>query len=360
MERVFNFSAGPATIDVSVLERAKQEMLCYGDSGMSVMEMSHRSGMYEGILAETKERLTSLLGISDNYEILFLQGGATLQFSGIPLNLFSNSKQADYVDSGNFANLAAKEAMRYGDVRIIASSKDDNYSCIPDLSKVQWNEKADYAYITTNNTIYGTRYKTIPDTGAVPLVADMSSNILSEPIDVNRFGVIFAGAQKNIGPAGLCLVVVRKDLLGRENPLCPKLMNWALQAKNNSMVNTPNTYGIYIAKLVFEWIENLGGLSAMKEINERKASKLYQYLDESKLFTATAKVADRSLMNVTFVTGDKDMDAKFIKYATENGLVNLKGHRNVGGMRASIYNAMPEAGVDKLVQTMIAFEKENV
>ena len=356
METIYNFSAGPATIAKSVLERAQQELIYYKDTGMSVMEMSHRSAMYEAILAEAKAKLIALMDIPDNYEILFLQGGATLQFSAIPLNLLKN--KADYVDSGNFAHLAMQEATRYGDVQVVASSKEDNYRYIPTIDPTAWRKDADYAYITTNNTIYGTCFHTIPDTGDVPLVADMSSQILSEPVDVSRFGVIFAGAQKNIGPAGLCIVIVRKDLLGHAHPLCPKLMDWALQAKNNSMVNTPNTYGIYMAKLVFEWIEDMGGLVAMKAHNEKKAAILYDYLDQSTLFSATADKESRSLMNVTFVTGDTEKDTAFVKFATQNGLVNLKGHRNVGGMRASIYNAMPIAGVEKLVAIMKTFEKE--
>ncbi|MDD3334376.1 MAG: 3-phosphoserine/phosphohydroxythreonine transaminase [Eubacteriales bacterium] len=359
MERVFNFAPGPATIAQSVLEKAQKELVCYGDKGMSVMEMSHRSGMYLDIFNETVALLKELMQIPDQYKILFLQGGATLQFSAVPLNLMTGSKKADYVDSGNFAHLAAEEAKKYGTVNVVASSREDNYTYVPDLANAQWSKDADYAYITTNNTIYGTRFNSLPDTGAVPLVADMSSNILSEPYDVSKFGMIFAGAQKNIGPAGVCVVIVREDLLGRENPLCPKLMSWALEAKNDSMLNTPNTYGIYMAKLGFEWLKELGGVNAIYEINKRKAALLYDYLDESKLFKAPAQKAYRSLMNVTFVTGDADKDAAFVKYAAANGLVNLKGHRNVGGMRASIYNAMPEAGVQKLVAVMKAFEKEN-
>jgi len=358
MERVFNFSAGPAMIAQSVLEKAQNELVCYADKGMSVMEMSHRSSMYVDIFNETKALLKELMNVPDDYEILFMQGGATLQFSGVPLNLMVNGK-ADYVDSGNFAHLAAEEAKRYGEVNIVASSREDNYVYVPDVDRIQWNADADYAYITTNNTIYGTRYTKIPDTGLVPLVADMSSNILSEQMDVTKFGVIFAGAQKNIGPAGLCIMIIRKDLMGRQNALCPKLMNWALQSKNDSMVNTPNTYGIYMAKLGFEWLRDLGGVDAIYQQNVYKANLLYDYIDNSKFFTAPAKKECRSLMNVTFVTGDADKDAAFVKYATQNGLVNLKGHRSVGGMRASIYNAMPVEGVQKLIEVMQAFEKEN-
>ena len=355
MERVFNFSAGPAMIAQSVLEKAQQELVCYPGRGMSVMEMSHRSAMYVDIFNETKALLKQLMNVPDEYEILFLQGGATLQFSAVPMNLMVNGK-ADYVDSGNFAHLAAEEAKKYGQVHIAASSREANYTFVP--KTYDWSDDADYAYITTNNTIYGTRYTAVPDTKA-PLVADMSSNILSEEMDITKFGMIFAGAQKNIGPAGLCIVIVRKDLLGRESALCPKLMSWAIEAKNDSMVNTPNTYGIYMAKLGFEWLRDLGGVPAIYEQNVYKAGLLYDFIDNSALFNAPAAKEDRSLMNVTFVTGDADKDAAFVKYATANGLVNLKGHRSVGGMRASIYNAMPVEGVKKLIEVMKAFEKEN-
>ena len=355
-ERVYNFSAGPAMIAESVLKKAADELVCYPGRGMSVMEMSHRSGMYIEIFGRTKALLKELMNVPDDYEILFLQGGATLQFSAVPLNLLSTGK-ADYVDSGNFAHLAAEEAKKYADVHIAASSREDTYTYVPDT--FGWRPDADYAYITTNNTIYGTRYTAIPDTGNVPLVADMSSNILSEPFDVTKFGVIFAGAQKNIGPAGLCIVIVRRDLMGHEDPKCPKLMSWALQSKNDSMLNTPNTYGIYMAGLGFEWLRDLGGVAAIYEQNKYKAGLLYDYLDQSALFKAPARKDCRSLMNVTFVTGDADKDAAFVKYAAKNGLVNLKGHRSVGGMRASIYNAMPVEGVKKLVEVMKAFEKEN-
>ena len=356
MERVYNFSAGPAMIDESVLQKAAAELVCYGDKGMSVMEMSHRSAMYIDIFNETKALLRQLMQIPEEYEILFLQGGATQQFSAVPLNLMVKGK-ADYIDSGNFAHLAAEEAKKYGEVHIAGSTREEGYTHIPD--EITLDPDADYVYITTNNTIYGTRYTQLPDVGNVPLVADMSSNILSQPMDVNRFGVIFAGAQKNIGPAGLCIVIVRRDLMGHAKPFCPKLMDWALESKNDSMLNTPNTYGIYMAKLVFEWLRDLGGIPAMYERNQYKAGLLYDYLDESKLFKPTARKDARSLMNVTFVTGDADKDAAFVKYATANGLINLKGHRSVGGMRASIYNAMPVEGVKKLIDVMKAFEKEN-
>lgn len=359
MERVFNFSAGPGAIAQSVLEKAASELVCYEDKGMSIMEMSHRSAMYIEVYEGAKQALKDLMKIPDHYEILFLHGGATLQFSAIPLNIMKKDGNADYVDSGNFAHLAAVEAERYGKVNIVASSREDNYAYVPNVDEIKFNADADYVHITTNNTIYGTRYTKLPDTGDVPLVADASSNILSEPMDVSKFGVIYAGAQKNIGPAGLCVLIVRKDLLVDACPFCPKLMNWKLQAKSDSMVNTPNTYGIYMAKLGFEWLAGLGGIDAIYEVNKQKAALLYDYIDQSKLFRGCAQKESRSLMNVTFVTGDADMDAAFVKYAAKQGLVNLKGHRNVGGMRASIYNAMPLRGVEKLVEVMAAFEKEN-
>lgn len=357
MERIFNFSAGPAMIAESVLQKAAGELVCYQDKGMSVMEMSHRSAMYAEIFCETKALLKQLMQVPDEYDILFLQGGATLQFSAVPLNLMTTGR-ADYIDSGNFAHLAAEEARKYGDVHIAGSSREEGYSHIPE--KLDLDPAADYVYMTTNNTIYGTRWTRLPDTGSVPLVADMSSNILSEPMDISRFGVAFAGAQKNIGPAGLCIVIVRRDLLGRAKPYCPKLLDWGLESQNDSMLNTPNTYGIYMAKLVFEWLRDLGGVPAIYERNRYKAGLLYDYLDESRLFKPTARRESRSLMNVTFVTGDADKDAAFVKYAAQNGLVNLKGHRSVGGMRASIYNAMPVEGVRKLIDVMKTFERENI
>ncbi|MCL1854646.1 MAG: 3-phosphoserine/phosphohydroxythreonine transaminase [Clostridia bacterium] len=356
MERVYNFSAGPAAIAQSVLEKAGGELACYRDKGMSVMEMSHRTPMFEEILAETTAIFKDLMGVPEGYDVLLLQGGATQQFSAVPLNLCTGSGKADYVDSGNFAHLAAKEAKRYGTIRIAASSREDNYTYVPDEDQISWSEDADYAHITTNNTIYGTRYRKLPRAGNTPIVADMSSNILSEPYDVSKFGVIYAGAQKNIGPAGLCVVIVRHDLLGRASPLCPKLLNWEDQQKNDSMVNTPNTFGIYMAKLGLEWLRDLGGLPAIYEQNKTKAALLYDFLDNSRLFKGTAQKEYRSLTNVTFVTGDKDADQAFVKHAAAQGLVNLKGHRNVGGMRASIYNAMPVEGVRKLVDEMKMFE----
>ena len=360
MERVFNFSAGPSMIDQSVLEKAASELVCYPGKGMSVLEMSHRSSMFMDIYNEALALFREVMGVPDGYEVLFLQGGATMEFSAIPLNLLTGSKVADYIDSGNFAHIAAEEAMKYGTVNIVASSRADNYTYIPDEDKIQFTPNADYVYITTNNTIYGTRYIKLPNTGDVPLVADASSNILSEPMDVSRFGVIYAGTQKNIGPAGMAIVMVRKDLLGKHSPLCPKVINWEVQAKNESMINTPNTFAIYMLKLVCEWMKERGGVPAFYEYNQQKASILYDYLDQSKLFSNPVQKEYRSLMNVTFVTGDEAKDDAFVKMCTKNGLLNIKGHRNVGGMRASIYNAMPMEGVQKLVRVMAEFEAANL
>lgn len=359
MERVFNFSAGPAVIDESVLAKAAADLAGYPGKGMSVLEMSHRSAMFMDIYNEAMALFREVMGVPEGYEVLFLQGGATLEFSAVPLNLMAGSHVADYIDTGNFAHLAAEEAKKYGTVNIVASTRDENYIRIPDLDSIAFTPDADYVYITTNNTIYGTRYIQLPNTGNVPLVADMSSNILSEPMDVNKFGVIFAGTQKNMGPAGMGIVIVKNDLLGKASPLCPKVVDWTVQAKNGSMVNTPNTFAIYMIKLVCEWMKNRGGVPAFYEYNQKKAKILYDYLDESKLFVNPVQREYRSLMNVTFKTDDADKDAAFIKLCTQNGLVNIKGHRNVGGMRASIYNAMPIEGVQKLVSLMAQFEKEN-
>ena len=331
--------------------------MCYGTSGMSVMEMSHRSKMYIDIYDRAVADLRELMAIPDDYEVLFLQGGATQQFSAVPLNLMIKGK-ADYVDSGNFAHLAAEEGKRYGEIHVVASSREDTYTYVPDLTNAPFDPDADYVHITSNNTIYGTRYVELPQV-APPLVTDASSMILSEVMDVKRFGVIYAGAQKNIGPSGLCVVIVRKDLLGHAMPICPKLLNWEVQAKAGSMYNTPNTWGIYVAGLTFQWLKAQGGVAAMEQRNIEKAALLYDFLDNSRLFKPTAQKKYRSRMNVTFVTGDPDKDAAFVKAATQAGLVNLKGHRTVGGMRASIYNAMPKAGVEKLVAFMKQFEMEN-
>ncbi|MCQ2458398.1 MAG: 3-phosphoserine/phosphohydroxythreonine transaminase [Clostridia bacterium] len=357
MDRVYNFSPGPSMLALPVLEKAQKDLVAYGSTGMSVMEMSHRSKMYTDIYDKTVADVRELMNIPEDYEVIFLQGGATQQFSAVPLNLMVNGK-ADYIDSGNFAHLAAEEAKRYGEVNVVASSRDDVYTYVPDLAGIKFDDDADYVHITTNNTIYGTRYVELPVTKA-PLVADTSSMILSEELDVTKFGVIYAGAQKNIGPSGLCLLIVRKDLLGRAKDICPKLLNWEVQAKAGSMYNTPNTWGIYLAGLTFEWLKSIGGVKAIEKVNIEKAAMLYDFLDNSKLFKPTAQPKYRSRMNVTFVTGDADKDAAFVKAAAAEGLVNLKGHRSVGGMRASIYNAMPVEGVQKLIAFMKKFETEN-
>ena len=359
MERVFNFSAGPSMLPLPVLEKAAAEMMCYEDSGMSVMEMSHRSPMYEKIIADAEKLLRQVMSIPDNYKILFLQGGASTQFAAVPLNLLNGSGKADYILSGQFSTKAYQEAQKYGDVVAVASSKDGNFSYVPQTDKNSFRKDADYVHICFNNTIYGTKFPYIPDTGDIPLVADMSSCILSEPVDVSKFGVIYAGAQKNMAPAGLTVVIVREDLLGKARENTPTMLDWKVQADNGSMYNTPPTYCIYVAKLVYEWILSLGGLEKMQEMNERKAKLLYDYLDSQDYYKAPVQKESRSMMNVTFVTGDADLDKKFASEASAAGLKNLKGHRSVGGMRASIYNAMPYEGVEKLVEFMKNFAKEN-
>lgn len=357
MNRVYNFSAGPSMLPLAVLEQAAKEMTDYNGSGMSVMEMSHRSPVYESIIAETEKDLRKLMSIPDNYKVLFLQGGATTQFSAVPLNLMKTGK-ADYIVSGQFSGKAAQEAEKYGTVNIVASSKDRNFTYVPYVR--EFSRDADYVHICWNNTIFGTTFNYIPETGDIPLVADMSSSILSQPVDVSKFAVIYAGAQKNMGPAGLTVVIVREDLLGFARPDTPVMLNWKIQAENDSMYNTPPCYSIYVAGLVYKWLLSLGGLEEMKKINERKASILYNYLDGSKLFKPTAEREFRSLMNVCFVTGNPDIDKKFCSEAAKAGFVNIKGHRSVGGMRASIYNAMPVEGVEKLVEFMKEFERSNM
>ena len=358
MSRVFNFAAGPAMMPEEALERAAAEMLSYKGAGMSVMEMSHRSSAYQEIFDHTVNLLRELMEIPDEYEVLLLQGGATGQFAAVPMNLLKTG--ADYVDSGNFAHGAFVEAQKYGNARVIASSREESYARVPDVDAGAIDPDADYVYITTNNTIYGTRFTRLPDCGKVPLVADMSSNILSEPYDVRDFGVIFAGAQKNIGPAGLTVVVVRKDLLGHARPDTPKIFDWAKQAQAGSMLNTPATYAIYMAGLCLEWLKKEGGVRVIYMRNQVKAKLLYDFLDESRLFRGTAARESRSLMNVTFRTPSPETDAAFVKFAAAQGLVNLKGHRLVGGMRASIYNAMPVEGVTRLVEAMKQFEAEGL
>ena len=358
MSRVYNFSAGPSMLPVPVLEKASKEMLDYNGSGMSVMEMSHRSAVYDKIIKDAEASLRKLMSIPDNYKVLFLQGGATLQFSAVPLNLMKNGK-ADYIVSGQFSKKAAEEAARYGEVNIVASSKDKNFTYVPKVEKDAFSKDADYVHICYNNTIFGTVYNYIPDTGDIPLVADMSSGILSKPIDVSKFGLIYAGAQKNMGPSGLTVVIVREDLIGFARPETPIIMDYKTMADNDSMYNTPSCYSIYVAGMVFDWILSIGGLEEMQKINEKKAGILYDYLDSSKLFKATAEKEHRSLMNACFVTGDAELDKAFCAEAAKAGFVNLKGHRSVGGMRASIYNAMPVEGVEKLVEFMKDFEERN-
>ena len=355
MERVFNFAPGPSMLATEVLEKAQKELLCYGSTGMSVMEMSHRSKMYLDIFNKTVADLKDVMNVPDGYKIMFVQGGATQMFASVAMNLMDGGK-ADYIDSGNFAHNALVEAKKYGEVVVAGSSREDNYTYIPEYTL---SPDAKYVHITTNNTIYGTRFDHVPETGNVPLVADMSSNILSEVYDVSKFGVIYAGAQKNVAPAGVTILVVREDLLGNEMAITPKVMSFKKMADADSMLNTPNCFGIYMAGLTFEWIKKQGGVAAIEKVNIEKAKMLYDFLDESKLFKGTAKEPYRSRMNVTFVTGDADMDAAFVKEAAAKGLVNLKGHRIVGGMRASIYNAMPVEGVKALVAFMKEFEAKN-
>lgn len=357
--RVYNFSAGPAVLPLEVLEKAQKELVTYEQSGMSVMEMSHRSKDYMAIIEAAETKVRKIMDIPENYAVLFLQGGASLQFAMAPLNLMVGSKQADYIDSGMWSSKAIKEAKKYGDIHVVASSKDATYAHIPSYTKEQFNPKADYVYICQNNTIYGTKFSELPETGDVPLVADLSSCILSEKIDVSKYGIIFAGAQKNLGPAGVTLVIIRKDLIGKAPETVPTMLDYKIHLDNDSMYNTPPTYGIYMLKLVFEWIENQGGIEVIEKNNKEKAALLYDYLDQSAMFKGTAAKKDRSLMNVPFVTGDDALDSKFVKEATVAGFVNLKGHRSVGGMRASIYNAMPKEGVEKLVAFMQAFEANN-
>ena len=360
MSRVYNFSPGPACLPLKVLEKAASEVTNYNNSGMSVMEMSHRSAVYEEIISETEKLLRKLMNIPENYKVLFLQGGATLQFASIPMNLLNGSGKADYVISGQFSNNAYAEAQKYGDIKILASSKDENFSYIPQFNASDIREDADYVHICQNNTIYGTVFKSTPDTGSIPLVSDVSSCILSAPIDVSKYGLLYAGAQKNMGPSGLTVVIVRDDLIGKARAATPKVMDYKVQADNQSMINTPACYSIYIAMLVFKWIaEDIGGLEAMEKINIDKAQILYDFIDNSKLYKGTAKKEFRSIMNVPFVTGDETLDKKFIKEAAQNGLMTLSGHRSVGGMRASIYNAMPVDGIKSLVEFMKKFESEN-
>ena len=359
MSRVYNFSAGPAVLPEEVLREAAEEMLDYKGTGMSVMEMSHRSKAYDTIIKEAEADLRELLDIPDNYKVLFLQGGASQQFAAIPMNLMKN-KVADYIVTGQWAKKAYQEAGIYGKANKIASSEDETFSYIPDCSDLPISEDADYVYICENNTIYGTKFKTLPNTKGKTVVADVSSCFLSEPMDVTKYGLIYGGVQKNIGPAGVVIVIIREDLITEDTlPGTPTMLKYKIHADAQSLYNTPPAYGIYICGKVFKWLKKMGGLTVMKQRNEEKAKILYDFLDESKLFKGTVRKEDRSLMNVPFVTGNEELDAKFVKEAKEAGFENLKGHRTVGGMRASIYNAMPKEGVEALVAFMRKFEEEN-
>ncbi|WP_099467680.1 3-phosphoserine/phosphohydroxythreonine transaminase [Konateibacter massiliensis] len=359
MSRVYNFSAGPAVLPEEVLKEAAAEMLDYEGTGMSVMEMSHRSKAYEKIIQDAEQDLRDLMNIPNNYKVLFLQGGASQQFAMIPMNLMKN-KVADYIVTGQWAKKAYQEAQLYGKANKIASSEDKTFSYIPDCSDLPISEDADYVYICENNTIYGTKFKTLPNTKGKTLVADVSSCFLSEPVDVTKYGIIYGGVQKNVGPAGVVIVIIREDLITEDTlPGTPTMLKYKIHADNDSLYNTPPAYGIYICGKVFKWLKKMGGLEEMKNHNEKKAAVLYDFLDSSEMFKGTVVKEDRSLMNVPFVTGNEELDAKFVKEAKAAGFENLKGHRSVGGMRASIYNAMPIEGVEKLVEFMKKFEAEN-
>lgn len=355
MNRVYNFSPGPSMLPLPVLEKAQDELLCHGTSGMSVMEMSHRSAPYEEIQKKAEEALRRLMGIPDGYHVLFLQGGATTQFSAVPMNLMKTGK-ADYVDSGNFASSAIAEAKRYGAINVVASSKGIHYVRIPEMDSAKFDPAADYFHITTNNTIYGTHYTALPHTGSVPLVADMSSNILGEVYDTSRFGLIYAGAQKNMGISGLTIVIVRGDLVGKAMAATPTMLNYQTHVKSQSLYNTPPCWSVYMAGLVFEWLEGIGGIAEMEKLNCHKAALLYDFIDDSKLFKGTVEKPWRSIMNVTYVLPSDELTNEFVKFAKDCGLANIKGHRLVGGIRASIYNAMPVEGVQALVDCMKDFE----
>ena len=359
MSRVYNFSAGPAVLPEEVLEKAAAEMLDYNGCGMSINEMSHRSKAFDEVIQTAEQDIRDLMNIPDNYKVLFLQGGASQQFAAVPLNLMKNGKAA-YIVTGQWAKKAYQEAQKYGEAIEVASSADKTFSYIPDCSDLDIPEDADYVYICENNTIYGTKFKTLPNTKGHILVSDVSSCFLSEPVDVTKYGVIYGGVQKNVGPAGLVIAIIREDLITDDVPAyTPTMLKWKTQADNGSLYNTPNCWSIYMCGLVFKWLKEQGGLEEMKKRNEAKAKVLYDYLDQSKMFKGTVRPEDRSLMNVPFVTDSEELNAKFIKEATAAGFVSLKGHRTVGGMRASIYNAMPIEGVQKLVEFMAKFEKEN-
>lgn len=357
--RVYNFSAGPSTLPLAVLEKVRDNLVNYEGSGQSVMEMSHRSKEFKQIAEDAEQNLRDLMEIPDNYKVLFLQGGGTLQFSMIPLNLFRKSKKADYIITGTWAKKAYKEACKFGDIKVVDSSEKDTFTWVPKIKKEQFRSDADYVYITTNNTIYGTAYNYIPETGDIPLVADMSSNILSKPIDVSKFGIICAGAQKNVGPAGMTIVIIREDLIGFAKEDVPSYLDYKIHAENDSMYNTPPCFSLYVAGEVFKNIKKTGGIEAMAQRNIEKAAMLYDYIDGSSLYKNNVAKEDRSLMNVVFVTGDEVLDKKFIAEAKEAGLINLSGHRSIGGMRASLFNAMPKEGVEALINFMKKFEQEN-
>lgn len=358
--RVFNFSAGPSVLPVEVIEKVQSELLNYQGSGQSIMEMSHRSKEFVKVMEDAEKDLREIMEIPDNYKVLFLQGGATLQFAMVPINLLRNSKKADYIVAGTWGKKAAKEAEKFGDIKVVASSQDDTFTYIPKVSKDEIRPDADYVHITYNNTVYGTHYNEDMDFGDVTLVADMSSCILSEKVDVSKFGLIYAGAQKNIGPAGMTLVIIREDLIGFAPENTPTYLNYQIHADNDSAYNTPPCFPIYVAGEVFKKIKREGGIEPIEKNNVEKAVKLYEHIDNSKLYSCPVAVEDRSLMNVVFVTGNADLDKNFVAQAREKGLVNLAGHRSIGGMRASIYNAMPMEGVDKLIEFMKEFEDANL
>lgn len=359
MERVYNFSAGPSILPLPVLEKVQKELVNYNGTGMSIMEMSHRSSYFQSIIDEASSLIRELMNIPDEYEVLFLQGGASLQFSMIPLNVMNTYKKAGYVLTGSWSKKAMQEAEKIGGVQVLASSEKEKFTTIPKLDGLQNDEKLDYVHITTNNTIEGTKYVDIPRLDRVPLVADMSSNILSEQYDVTKFGLIYAGAQKNLGPAGLTIAIIKRDLIGGADRSCPTMLNYETYSKNNSLYNTPPSFSIYVTKLVLEWLKEQGGVSAIEEQNRMKSSLLYNFLDESKLFTSPVDPTYRSLMNIPFTTPSEELNNQFLQKAKERSLVTLKGHRSVGGMRASIYNAMPVHGVQQLVNYMKEFELEN-
>ncbi len=359
MSRVYNFSAGPAILPVAVLEKAQNELTDYHGTGMSVMEMSHRSSSFNDIIESAENDLRSLMRIPDHYKVLFLQGGASTQFAMVPLNLMSKHKKADYINTGSWSQKAIEEAQQYGTVNVLASSEDKNFSYIPSLKTLEFTPDSDYIHITTNNTIYGTLFPELPEAGNIPLIADMSSNILSQEYDITKFGLIYAGAQKNIGPAGVTIVIIREDLIGHATDFTPRMLNYQTHSESNSMYNTPPCYPIYMAGLVFKWLLENGGIIAMEKKNREKASLLYDFLDRSSMFKGTVEKDSRSLMNIPFVTGNDALDSLFIKEAEANNLKTLKGHRTVGGMRASIYNAMPIEGVEALITFMKHFEEIN-